>query len=182
MSRDSRRPPGTSGPGTWRHLVRRFFDVLLARPLTDREHKVVEALLSTPEEIDLFFNQNDADQRHGLEAASEVALMAPGRPELVRAALLHDIGKQVSGLGVWGRSLASMLAKLHLPVRGRLHSYLEHGPIGADLLERAGVEPIVVAFARSHHARRPESIAPEDWAVLIAADEKPPDARVEPIR
>ena len=92
------------------------------------------------------------------------------RRDLVRAALLHDIGKRQSGLGPIGRSFASAHTKFGGVARGRWLSYLEHGHAGAIELAILGVEPIVIAFARHHHGERPDSISVEDWDVLQASD------------
>jgi len=165
-----------SGLGGWWHLARRFFEALVAKPLTDAQREEVRSLLRSDGEATLFFAQPSADQQHGLAAARR----APAA--LRRAALLHDVGKQASGLGVWGRSLASAGAKFHIPVKGRLARYLDHGPIGAELLEREGVERLVVDYARYHHSRRPASVPLEDWALLVEADRKARLNSVPPIR
>jgi putative nucleotidyltransferase with HDIG domain len=165
-----------TGLGGWLHLARRFFEVLGARPLVESERAEVSTMLRGPGEVTVFFSQPDGDQRHGLA----VARLVP--PHLRRAALLHDVGKQASGLGVWGRSLASALAKLHLPTGRRLRTYLDHGPVGAMMLEATGAEEIVVDFARSHHGRRPESIPEQDWELLRRADRKARATPPTPIR
>lgn len=152
-----------------RHLVVRFFDVLGAQPLSPREQTEAAALLGE-QERSLFWAQPKADQRHGLEAARHVLAAAPGRRELARAALLHDIGKRHARLGVFRRSLASGLELLHVPVWGRFAEYLQHGPIGARELQSAGAERLVVAFADYHHGSRPDEIAEADWQLLLRAD------------
>jgi putative nucleotidyltransferase with HDIG domain len=152
-----------------RHLVRRFFEVLAARRPTPAEQLEAAALLR-PAEAALFWDQPVADQRHGLESARTVAARLPDRPDLIRAALLHDVGKRHARLGVVGRSVASALELAHLPAPGRFHRYLAHGPLGAAELERAGAEEIVVAFAAAHHDRRPPQIDPVDWQILADAD------------
>ena len=156
-------------PGTWRHLAARFFSVLGAGPLTDDERRRVAALLR-PAEVAPFLAQQDMDQRHALEAATRVADLFPDRTDLQRAALLHDIGKRHARLGVLGRVIASVAAKLGLGVRGRFRAYLEHGPAAAAELTELGAEPVVVAFARHHHDGRPDGIAASDWQVLTEAD------------
>jgi putative nucleotidyltransferase with HDIG domain len=156
-------------PGTWRHLAARFFSVLGAPPLTDDERRRVEVLLR-PAEVAPFFAQHDMDQRHALEAATRVAELLPGRTDLQRAALLHDIGKRHSGLGVLGRVLASVAAKVGVKVGGRFRAYLDHGPAAAEELAGLGAEPVVVTFARHHHGARPAGIAASDWHVLMEAD------------
>ncbi len=156
--------------GRIKHLAGRFFEVLSARPLSPREQGEVEALLR-PGERDLFWEQPVADQRHGLEAARRVLAVRPGDRSLARAALLHDVGKRHAGLGIIGRSLASGLELVGLrPPVEAWRRYLDHGALGAADLEAVGAEPIVVSFARHHHGGRPESVGPEDWAVLGSAD------------
>jgi hypothetical protein len=151
------------------HLVRRFFAVLRSAPLGPMEQAAVAHLLR-PAEWDLFWAQPRADRRHALECAQAVAAHRPGRVDLARAALLHDIGKRHAGLGALARSLATALGLLRLPRPARHAAYLGHGPAGAAELEAAGAESMVVAFARHHHTGRPEEIDAADWAELCRAD------------
>jgi hypothetical protein len=151
------------------HLARRCFGVLRSRPLTPDEQQRAAALLR-PAEAALFWAQAVPDQRHGLESALALQRTEPGRQDLMRAALLHDIGKRHARLGVLGRVGASLLEIIRLPAPGRLGMYLDHGDLGAAELEAAGSDPLTVAFARFHHASRPSGIDPADWALLIATD------------
>lgn len=89
---------------------------------------------------------------------------------MVRAALLHDIGKRHAWLSPVARSIVTAIAKLGLPVGCRGVLYLAHGRLAAEELSRLGAEPLVVDFAACHHEDRPDSINPEDWATLVAAD------------
>ncbi len=111
-----------------------------------------------------------ADQRHAYRAARFAEQRSPQRPDLVRAALLHDVGKRHARLGILGRVLASLLRQLRLEGYGRVAVYLDHPAIGAAELEETGAEPLVVEFALHHHGKRPRTIHPDDWAVLFAAD------------
>ena len=155
--------------GTWRHLALRFFSVVLARGLKPREIDEIGTWLS-PGEREAFFAQPPFDQRHGLESAQYLAGLHPRRRDLIRAGLLHDIGKRHSHLGPLGRSLASAHAKLGGRARGKWLSYLEHGSVAGAELEALGAEPIVVDFALHHHGGRPASIPEPDWDLLQAAD------------
>lgn len=164
-------------PGSWTHLVARFFDVVTAAPLRPEDRDRLNEWLS-PVEQAIFLDQSAADQRHGLECGLEVAIEHADRPELVRAALLHDIGKRHARLGPTGRVLASVLIRLRFPIGARVRSYEAHGPIGSSELVELGAEPLVVDFARHHHGARPSSIAPGDWELLESVDR----ARLGPSR
>ncbi|MFQ5523172.1 MAG: hypothetical protein ACE5F5_06295 [Acidimicrobiia bacterium] len=152
------------------HLVRRFFDVLFARPLTATERAAVRSWLD-PEMSRLFFDQASHDQRHGYLAA--LAVLAAGRaePETIAAALMHDVGKRHARLGVVGRSVASILVRLRLPLTERMKIYRDHGLHAARELAEVGAPALVVAFALHHHGSRPPSIAPGTWEALKDADQ-----------
>jgi hypothetical protein len=151
------------------HLARRFFEVLRAEPLSPSDQTEVASLLR-PEEASYFWGQAVPDQRHALAAARRVAAVTPERRELLRAALLHDVGKRHVPLGIAGRTVASALDLLHLPAPGRMGNYLAHCETGAADLTGAGSESIVVAFARSHHGPRPAEINEADWRLLLTSD------------
>lgn len=151
------------------HLLDRFLGALRPRPLRPADQAETAALLRPAERL-LFWRQAAADQRHALACARAVLGAAPGRIDLARAALLHDVGKGGVRLGTVGRSLATVLSLLGLPVRGRMSAYLAHPERGADELRRAGAEELVVDFARHHHTRRPPGIPPGDWELLRASD------------
>ena len=138
--------------------------MVLAAPLSAAERGWVADYLDV--ERPAFFAQADADQRHGFQAARRVG----SRDELIRAALLHDIGKRHAELSAVVRALVTAADKLGLPVPSRGRLYLEHGRLAAEELALWGAEPIVVDFARHHHGLRPSSIPDEDWRVLWAAD------------
>lgn len=157
------------GPGGWVHLARRFFQTLTAPELTSEEVQRVEELLR-PGEGALFWAQSRPDRRHAVDSLTVVEACAPRRTDLQRAALLHDVGKRHARLGVIGRSLASVVAKLGIPVGGRFAAYRDHGSIGADELAELGVEPLVAQFARHHHRDRPPGVGPVDWELLQRAD------------
>jgi hypothetical protein len=156
--------------GSWAHLIGRFFETATAGKLTPTERCEVVEWLNSPAEEAVYWDQAVADQRHGLASARVVAAQHPDRRDLIRAALLHDVGKRHARLGAIGRSLASLGAKLHVPVRGTWLQYLNHGALGADDLEALGCEGLVVDFARFHHHPRPDGIARHDWEILQAAD------------
>ena len=159
------------------HLVARLIDVMSSRRLSPSEQAEVARYLVSPAERTLFWDQPRADQRHALASARSVLAACPDRRDMVRAALLHDIGKRHSRLGPIGRSWAVVSGALNRSSE-RATAYADHGRLGSAELSRAGAEPLVVAYAHHHHGSRPGEISPEDWAVLQAADRaEPPWAR-----
>ena len=159
-------------PGSLSHLTRRFFDVLLARPLDPAETTAVENWLDEGE-ARLFFSQPEADQRHGYHAA--LVVLASGNLDgtVLKAALLHDVGKRHARLGVMARSLVSVLIRLRLPLSARGRKYRDHGEAAARELGELGCDDLIVDFARHHHERRPPGFPENVWDLLQRADEPP---------
>jgi hypothetical protein len=166
------------------HLTRRFFGSL--RPggprRADAEWARAQML---PSEIALWQRMRGADRRHAAGVAREVerGLGAEATRPVLAAALLHDVGKIESGLGVYGRVVATVCgmtvgrdtAKQWTLGRGftrKVGLYLLHPDLGGDLLGMAGSDPLTEAWAREHH-RPPEAwtIDPEIGAALKTADD-----------
>ena len=152
------------------HLAARYADAVLSGRLTPSEQDEAARLLASDAERAMFWGQSGADRRHGLAAARAVAASRPGRTDLIRAALLHDAGKRRARLGAAGRVRAVIRSGLGLPPSEREAAYLDHGRLGAEELAAAGAGALAADYARHHHGGRPDSIPPEDWAVLQAAD------------
>lgn len=165
------------------HLIRRFVGSLWpAGPSTADAAWAEDRLL--PGERDLWRRMSRADRRHAVAVAREVErrLGSPPRPVLA-AALLHDVGKLVSGLGTYGRVVATLsgaaagreTASQWSASRGftrRVGLYLQHPDLGADLLRLAGSDDLTIEWARQHH------LPADGWTVdpvyaeaLAAADD-----------
>jgi hypothetical protein len=162
-------------PGSPAHLFGRFFDVASARPLTEPERAAVRSWL-TPELAGVFFEQSPADQRHGYHAALVAVASEPKGHDVLVAALLHDVGKRHARLGVLGRTLASLMILFGLPLSDRMRAYRDHGLTGAGELARLGAPALSIDFAMHHHGKRPPTIDPATWQLLVDADQ-PPKAR-----
>ena len=153
------------------HLVARFVRSLTASRPGIADQALVAHHLRAPEAT-VFWRQPVPDLDHALRGARHVLTGAPDRTDLVRAFLLHDIGKRHARLGTLGRSIVTALAMLRLPVGGRGRRYLDHAEIGARELADLGAPPLVVGFARHHHHQAPTGIDPADWGLLVAADHR----------
>jgi hypothetical protein len=170
--------------GSTSHLVRRFFGSLRpGGPGADAEAWVAARLL--PGELTLWRRMSGADRRHAVGVAERVerALGNEATRPVLAAALLHDVGKVESGLGTYGRVVATLSAKAAgrdmastwRKQRGyarKVGLYLQHDQIGADLLELAGSDPLTVTWAREHHLPESEwTLAPHLAGALKAADD-----------
>ncbi len=146
------------------HLARRFAGSLLPGEPAPADRAWVATTLSEDEMV-LWGRMGAADRRHavGVARRTQETLGEDATRPVVAAALLHDVGKVVCGLGTFTRVVATLAAKTgssRLPAR--FGQYLAHDRLGADLLEQAGSHPLTVGWAREHH--RP----PELWSVPIA--------------
>jgi hypothetical protein len=114
------------------------------------------------------------DRRHAVGVARRVDAALPAgvedRRAALAAALLHDVGKTVSGLRTYGRVIATLSAAAGgrdqaaawSETRGftrRVGLYLRHPELGADQLALAGSAPLTVSWAREHH------LPPDRWTV-----------------
>lgn len=156
-------------PGPLPHLIRRFFGSLGARRPSPADQLFVADHLQGAA-LGLFEEQQVVDQAHALRCAVRVAAMRPDREDLIQAALLHDVGKRHSRLGVMARVVASLLVRMRLPVTTRMQAYLDHGRLGAIELADLGLPEVVAAFAGHDSDRPPPGVHPDDWALLLAAD------------
>jgi hypothetical protein len=147
------------------HLVKRFFGYLTAQTLTDTEREHIAGVLPT-ELATLFFGMQPQDQRHAYDV-----YVRSGGGRLTQASLLHDVGKSVSRIGPLGRSFATISRAVGIPTKGRWQLYVEHGPIGAELLHEAGADALAVSFTRNHPGPPPSGVDPRDWDTLTEADE-----------
>lgn len=166
------------------HLARRFLGSLRpGGPAPAEERWALECLL--PGEQALWHRLSGADRRHAVGVARQVerSLGHEAARPVLAAALLHDVGKVESGLGTYGRVVATVSAAVAGPdmaaswrrQRGfvrRVGLYLQHDRLGADLLALAGSDDLTVAWAREHHRPSAEWTVPAKIAgALKAADD-----------
>ena len=129
-----------------------------------------------PGERELWAALSNPDRRHAVGVARGVVarLGADTDRSVVAAALLHDIGKVVSGLGTFRRVGATLTwsvidsrrasewaSREDTMVRRRLGQYRLHPELGAQMLAAAGSAPLTVAWAAEHHA------PPDSWTIPL---------------
>ena len=122
------------------HLIARFFWSLSGRPPRVEDEVWAEAWLLEGE-VALWRRMSNQDRRHSTKVARRfVEARAEATRAEVAGALLHDVGKLESGLGTWGRVIASVVG----PRTERFRRYHDHEHLGAVLAARAGSDPMTV--------------------------------------
>ena len=117
-----------------RHLVRRFFTSISKRPPEAKDIAWVNKNLLDGE-FALWSRLKSYDQRHSIDVARRFADLHPTfTRDQVAAAMLHDIGKVESELGVLGRVIATIVG----PHGTKFRNYHNHELIGLNLCRNAG--------------------------------------------
>jgi hypothetical protein len=156
------------------HLVSRFFGSLVpaGEPRADRQW-IADNLTDGEQQVWRTMSRQDRRHAAGVARRVERALGNEATRPVLAAALLHDCGKTVSGLGTYGRVIATLSVKLAgteqalawRETRGftrRVGLYVLHPELGADLLGLAGSAPLTVAWTAEHH------LPPDQWTVPAA--------------
>ena len=139
--------------------VRQFLAAVRAK-VSDDDMAVLEQHLDPPQR-DLFREMSPIDQRHCLDVFNTLLRQGHSDPDLLRAALLHDIGKRE--IRLWHRVAGVLLEAFWPTLLEKLainrpqswlygfYIYRHHADLSAELAERRGCSPSVVELTRGHH-------------------------------
>ena len=145
--------------GTAISRIRQFLVAVRAR-VSDDEMAVLERYLA-PSQRDLFRAMPPIDQRHCLNVFNVLLQQSHSDPDLLRAALLHDVGKR--GIRLWHRVAGVLLEAFWPALLEKLavnrpqswlygfYIYRYHADLSAKLAERSGCSPSVVELIKGHH-------------------------------
>lgn len=154
-------------------------ELLFARPLTGASWQVVEAVLN-PAEQALFTRFGAPDRQHGVRVLQRLQDAGHQHPALLKAALLHDVGKTRVRLGWMDRALVVAGGAL-LPSRARAWGNGEaagwrrpfvvraqHPAWGAEMAAAAGCDPLTVRLIRRHQEKLAGTAVTEEEKLLRA--------------
>ena len=112
------------------HLIKRAFGSFSQSPPSPIEIAKAQDVLNQAE-FKTWTEMQNRDQRHSIAVLDRFDELAPTALQTERAAaLLHDVGKNVSGLGFIARVVATLVG----PRGKRFSEYHNHETLGAELL------------------------------------------------
>jgi hypothetical protein len=153
------------------HRVRQFASHVTAR-VTPEETASAQRMLGD-EAFALFAAMPVADRRHALDVMARLVAAGRDDPELLSAALLHDVAKG-HRLRLWHRVAGVLIAAVSPSTLERLasrdprswrhpfHLYLHHAKLSASAALEAGCSVRTAAFIRG------EALLPADAPLLDA--------------
>jgi hypothetical protein len=127
-----------------------------------------------------------AEQVHAYQIFKRLETAGQTTPDLLKAALLHDVGKILVPLSIFDRVVIVLGKYLFRKAalrwaEGTPHAWRlpfvvaeQHAEWGADLASQAGASPLTVELIRRHHdspVRNPDSQIEHLLAALQAADD-----------
>ena len=181
-----------------RYRVGQFLRALTARVSEEEVEQAIHIL--TPEARALFRCQAVQDQHHALVVYHALRQAGHTNPQLLAAALLHDVGKAAARLPAWQRAVIVLLehfvpcllarlsqgeprgCALSLPKEPALSLpkgwsrpfvvHARHPEVGSRWAQKAGCTPLTVALIRRHQDELTGRQTEEDQllAALQAAD------------
>ena len=154
--------------------IKQFYRAISAS-ITDKDILFINNYLN-PKENELFFKLRVSEQYHSLQVAYGCHSSKPNNTTLIKAALLHDIGKLGSNLTTINKSLVVIVKRLGveekwLPVflRKALNYQLQHPKHGYYLLKEIQCREEILQLVKNHHQ---EGYQEDDINLLRYYDEE----------
>ena len=143
-----------------------LWNALWASPGEGDLHLARQAL--SPAQMSLFLQQHPSEQAHALQIYRQLSAQGANQPDLLTAALLHDVGKSRYPLRLWER-VWIVLGSAWRPdlvqkwgnakPAGLQRAFVVracHPAWGAEMAAHAGASSLAVALIRRHQDAIPE--------------------------
>jgi len=162
-----------------RYRVEQLLRALTAQHVISERRLKRAAELLSPEAKALFVRQAPQDQRHALAVYETLLEGGHTNEDLLKAALLHDVGKAAAQAPPWQRGVFVLADRFAQRMLGRvlrdggesrrspLITYAKHAEIGARWAEKAGCSAATVELIE-HHEDRPDACQTEQDRLLAA--------------
>jgi len=147
------------------YRLRQLWETLHARP-TIPDLALAQRVLAPPL-MELFLHLQPGEQAHSLRILRQLLEQGENHPDLLAAALLHDVGKSRYPLHVWER-VVIVVGKAVFPKqacrwgqgqpRGWQRAFViaeQHPAWGAEMAGGAGASPLTVRLIRNHQETPP---------------------------
>lgn len=143
------------------YRISQFWSGMRSSPPTQDELQPARSVL-TEQQMALFLKLSPFEQRHGLRVQHALIDQGETHPDLMAAALLHDIGKIRHPLHLWDRVtivLARELAPKKVNAWGfgepkgwrrAFVIYNKHPKWGAELVSQVGASPLLLTLIQKH--------------------------------
>jgi hypothetical protein len=154
------------------YRTRQFLNALWGGPKPAQLELARQRL--TPAQFDLFQRLQPSEMSHALTMCEHLVAQGDDDPDLLAAALLHDIGKVRHPLRIWERILIVLGQKVFPQrsarwgvgePRGWRRAFVvaaQHPAWGAKMVAMVGASPLVLAMIRYHQDEAPDHFSEEE--------------------
>ncbi len=142
------------------YRARQFWKTLRPAPRSKQLERAKDHL--TPELMNLFLKQHPSEQAHSLHIFNKLCEFDEKSPDLLAAALLHDVGKSRIPMAAWERVVVVVGQKLFpalaqrwgqsepIGMRRAFVVAKRHPEWGAEMAREAGASRLCVRLIRYH--------------------------------
>lgn len=147
------------------YRTRQFWRALHAKPGKEELALIQQAL--SPPLLVLFLRMQASEQAHSFRVFHRLLQQGEKHPDLLAAALLHDVGKSLHPLRLWERVMI-VLGKHFFPEQANLwgqggpsglqRAFVvsnQHPRWGAEMAKQAGASPVTVRLIERHQDPAP---------------------------
>jgi hypothetical protein len=161
---------------------RQFWHAISNRT-SQQEVELIKSVLTDPQ-IELFQRMQPSEQAHSIVVLNELLQQEEQNPDLLVAALLHDVGKSRAPLRVWERVMIVVVRALCQEcihkwgkmeqeeaekIQGWRRAFIvaeQHPAWGADLAAACGTSPLATALIARHQEQLSSGTNTEEEILL----------------